>query len=366
MDFSPRESQRYDRHLRLPGFGPEGQGRLKAASVLLVGAGGLGCPAGLYLAAAGVGRLTLLDDDLVERSNLQRQIAHGESSLGLAKAESLRQRLSDLNPDITVVALIDRLNAGNAAELVASHDLVLDGSDNFPTRYLVNDACRLAGKPFVSGAIHQFEGQVGLFIPAGPCYRCLFPKPPPPEHAPDCSQAGVLGVLPGVIGGLMATEALKYLAGLATGLASRLLHYQALDPRFRILNLSRDENCPLCGAEPSLLSLQESEDFCCPSQIEIPIPLAMENLDRGWVFLDVREERERREARIEPSHWVPLADLEKAELPWSGEQPLIVYCQHGMRSLKGAAILRARGFSRVQSLKGGIVAWHAHCHPTSR
>jgi adenylyltransferase/sulfurtransferase len=365
MDLSDRESERYDRHLRLPGFGLAGQRRLKASSILLIGAGGLGCPAALYLAAAGVGRLTILDDDLVERSNLQRQIAHGESSLGMAKAESLRQRLSDLNPDISVQARIDRLGVANAAELVADHDLVLDGSDNFPTRYLVNDACRLAGKPFVSGAIHQFEGQVGLFLPAGPCYRCLFPKAPPPEYAPDCSQAGVLGVLPGVVGGLMATEALKYLAGLPAGLASRLLHYQALEPRFRILNLSRDENCPLCGTQPSLHSLQESEDLTCPSQLETSVPVAMENLERGWVFLDVREESERRQTQIEPSHWVPLAALEKAELPWSDEQPLIVYCQHGMRSLKGAAILRARGFSRVLSLKGGIVAWHAHRHSTS-
>ncbi len=362
-----QQLQRYARHLTLPEFGVAGQQRLAAARVLLIGAGGLGSPAGLYLAAAGVGTLGIVDDDLVDISNLQRQVMHGTAQLGEPKTTSAAARLGDLNPEVRVEPFRTRLGRENARGIIAGFDLVIDGSDNFPTRYLVNDACVLEGKPLVYGSIFRFEGQLSVFgAPDGPCYRCLFAEPPAPELVPSCADAGVLGVLPGVIGTLQALEAIKWIAGIGEPAVGRLLLFDALALRFREIAIRRDPACPVCGESPSVTELVDYEAFCGVAplgDVESPLEIDPASLaealqgDAPPVLVDVREPWEFELARIPGAVLLPLGELPArlAEVPRG--RPLVTMCHHGVRSAAAAALLRRAGFAAVRNLTGGIEAW---------
>lgn len=366
MPFSHDELLRYQRHLALPGFGPGAQEKLRAGSVLVVGAGGLGCPALLYLAAAGVGRIVLLDPDRVDVSNLQRQILYSSADAGRPKALAAAERLRALNPHVSIEASPERLTRANALGLVRSVDLVLDGSDNFATRYLVNDACVLADRPFVYGAIQGFEGQVSVFNwRGGPTYRCLFPEPPPPGAAPNCAEAGVLGVLPGLIGALQATEALKLLAGVGEPLSGRLFLYDALSLTTRTLRLAAD---PRSRSITALPPEGYGESCAAPRLAEAPEPLreiAPDELRAALAsasppqLLDVREDWERALGALSPSVHLPLAALAGADLSaLDPSRPVVVYCAGGVRSAKAIPILRARtAFRELRSLRGGFKAW---------
>lgn len=369
----PDQFDRYRRHLSLPGFELEGQQNLLQSKVLLIGAGGLGCPSAQYLAAAGVGRLGLVDDDVVSASNLQRQILFGTDDVGRPKVEAAKARLNALNPDVEIQTYAMRLEASNALELFADYDVVVDGTDNFPTRYLTNDACVLLGKPNVHGSVFRFEGQASVFDASqGPCYRCLYPEPPPPGAVPSCAEGGVLGILPGLIGLVQATETLKLLAGLGQSLAGRLLHYDALDMSWREFKMQKDPDCPLCGKAPTIRELIDYEGFCGmpareESESQTITQLSAAGLaarrERGdpHFLLDVREADEVEAARIEGSHWIPLGDLERRlgelqPLKNSGE-PIVVHCRSGARSAKAVEFLQSRGFRGVENLDGGIQAW---------
>ncbi len=374
---TPDQYARYRRHLTLPELGLEGQQRLLAGSVLLIGAGGLGCPAALYLAAAGVGRIGLVDDDVVDASNLQRQILFTTHDLGRSKVEVARERLLALNPDVRVEVFATRLDSKNALELFADYDVIVDGTDNFPTRYLTNDACVLLGKPNVYGSIFRFEGQASVFdARSGPCYRCLYPEPPPPGAVPSCAEGGVLGILPGTIALVQATETLKILTGVGASLSGRLLHYDALEMTFREFKLQKDPSCPVCGDSPEIKALIDYEGFCGmparegPGAGEVPVCRASELARRraageALCLVDVREADEVETARIEGSLWIPLAELESrvGELLALKEKPVVVHCHHGGRSEKAARWLLARGFSRVENLEGGIEAWSLTVDP---
>jgi adenylyltransferase/sulfurtransferase len=374
---SNEEVQRYSRHLIMPEVGVDGQRRLKAASVLCIGAGGLGSPAALYLAAAGVGRIGLVDFDVVDFSNLQRQIIHGTPDVGKAKLESARARLEALNPEIAIETHEARLSSANALDLFAGYDVILDGTDNFPTRYLVNDACVLLRKPNAYGSIFRFEGQASVFaVEGGPCYRCLYPEPPPPGLVPSCAEGGVLGVLPGIVGTIQATEAIKLILGVGSPLVGRLLLYDALDMRFRELKLRRDPACPVCGDRPTVDRLIDYEQFCgvapsasrgasadvLPPEREISVvelKAARDRRDPVFV-LDVREPQEFQICRIAGSTLIPLGELPArlAELPQGPDAPeIVVHCKSGVRSAKAVRLLAGRGFDRVRNLKGGILAW---------
>ncbi len=365
---SAAELRRYARHVILPEVGEAGQLRLKAGRVLLVGAGGLGSPAALYLAAAGVGTLGIVDDDIVDESNLQRQILHGTSTVGLGKLVSAEARVHDLNPHVVVEPFPTRLTAANAREIISAFDVVVDGSDNFPTRYLVNDACVLEGKPDVYGAILKFEGQVSVFgAKGGPCYRCLFRDPPPPELVPSCEEAGVIGVIPGIIGTLQALEVVKLLTGIGTPLAGRLLILDGLSTRFRELTLQRDPQCPVCGTHPTVTELIDYEAFCGETAgatterdgYEItPGELATRLVDGARpVLIDVREAWEWQIGSIDGSLHIPLGELPAHVEGLDKTQPVVAYCHHGARSLAAARILWGAGFTDVRSLRGGIDAW---------
>lgn len=375
-ELTPQELTRYSRHVVLPEVGIEGQRRLKAARVLLVGAGGLGSPLGLYLAAAGVGHLGIVDFDVVELSNLQRQVLHGTSDVGRPKVESAAERLRGINPEIDVAAYAYRLSSENALELLRAYDVIIDGTDNFPTRYLVNDACVLLGKPSVYGAIFRFHGQVSVFSPpAGPCYRCLYPEPPPPETVPSCAEGGVLGILPGVIGSLQATEAIKLILGAGEPLIGRMLLYDALEMKFRELKIKRDPACLLCGGRRTITTLIDYEEFCNARSAKPPAggaPLrettaeeVKARLDRRESFdlLDVRSSDEWQVCRIEGAKLIPVGDLpaRMGELDASGE--IVVYCKTGVRSARAAEMLRSAGFANVSVLKGGITEWAARIDP---
>jgi molybdopterin/thiamine biosynthesis adenylyltransferase/rhodanese-related sulfurtransferase len=367
------ELLRYARHLTLPGVGPEGQARLKAARILLVGAGGLGSPAALYLAAAGVGTLGLVDFDVVDVSNLQRQILHGTAALGRPKVNSASERLADLNPDIRVVRFGERLTSANAREILAGFDIIVDGSDNFPTRYLVNDVCVWLGKPLIYGSIFRFEGQASVFDAAkGPCYRCLYAEPPPPHLVPSCAEGGVLGVLPGVIGSLQALEAIKLVLGTGDTLLGRLLLFDALRLGFRELRLLKDPDCPVCGPRPSITEPIDYEAFCgfggqdAAHEGEISVQELAALLQRRSAsvqVLDVREPWEWEIARIPESVLVPLGHLADrlAEVEPRGE--VVTVCHHGARSAQAGALLKAAGFGRVRSLAGGIDRWAQEIEP---
>ncbi len=365
---APDQLQRYARHLTLPEVGVTGQDRLQAARVLLIGAGGLGSPVALYLAAAGIGTLGIVDDDVVDLSNLQRQVLHGTAAIGLPKIASARQRLADLNPDVAVETFGERLTSANAREVIRQFDLVIDGSDNFPTRYLVNDACVLERVPFVYGSIYRFEGQLSLFgAPDGPCYRCLFAEPPAPELVPSCIDAGVLGVLPGIIGTLQALEAIKWILGLGTSTIGRLLLFDALKLEMREISLRRDPACVVCGTTPSITELVDYEAFCGSAAAseptervtEIsPTELLARRADAvAPVQLDVREPWEFEIAHIPGSVLIPLGELAARYTELPPGVPIVTICHHGMRSLRAAELLGAMGFGEVASLAGGVDAW---------
>jgi molybdopterin/thiamine biosynthesis adenylyltransferase/rhodanese-related sulfurtransferase len=372
--FRPEQLERYRRHLSLAEIGPEGQAKLLAARVAVVGAGGLGCPAALYLAAAGVGTLGLVDADVVDLTNLQRQVLYGTGDVGRPKLEVASERIRALNPDVRVVLHPIRLSAANALDALRDYDIVVDGSDNFPTRYLVNDACALLGKPVVYGAILRFEGQVSLFdARRGPCYRCLFPEPPAPGTVPSCGEAGVLGVLPGVVGTLQATEALKWIAGIGEPLLGRFVHYDALDLRFSEFRFEKDPACALCGEAPTVRALADYEGFCgVPQAAEAALPeISADALarrgppGRDFLLLDVREPAEFAKASIAGAELLPLADLpaRAGELAAWRERPIVVHCHRGGRSATAARWLLANGFRDVTNLAGGIEAWSLSVDP---
>jgi adenylyltransferase/sulfurtransferase len=360
---TPRERQRYSRHLLLPEVGEEGQRRLKGARVLCVGAGGLGSPAALYLAAAGVGTLGLVDFDVVDFSNLQRQIIHGTGDVGRSKLESAQAKIDALNPEVHVETFDAHFSAANAKTLVEAFDVVLDGTDNFPARYLVNDACVLYRRPNAWGSVFRFEGQASVFAaPGGPCYRCLHPEPPPPGLVPSCAEAGVLGVLPGVIGIIQATEALKLILGIGEPLIGRFLVYDALKMRFRDLKLPKDPDCPVCGIHPTITTLRESAASCDGQggrgpECSVRDLKARIDAGRAPVILDVREPSETAICRIPGSRLIPLGELPRRLGELDPDAEIVVHCKSGGRSARAVALLQEKGFPRVSNLTGGILQW---------
>ncbi|MGH0031393.1 MAG: molybdopterin-synthase adenylyltransferase MoeB [Myxococcota bacterium] len=371
---TPDQYDRYRRHLTLPEVGLEGQQALLAARVLLVGAGGLGCPLAQYLAAAGVGTLGLVDFDVVDASNLHRQVLFTTRDVGRPKTEVAAERVRAMNPDVDVRIHAVQLSSENAMELFADYDVVVDGTDNFPTRYLTNDACVLLGKPNVHGSIFRFDGQATVFdAKHGPCYRCLYPEPPPPGAVPSCAEGGVLGVLPGLVALIQATETVKLATGLGEPLYGRLLQYDALRMEFNEFRVRKDPECPVCGESPTVTGLIDYEGFCGVPAVEAeasPEASAAEvkaRLDAGHdlLLLDVREADEVETARIEGSRWLPLGEVEarSAELADWKERPVVVYCHHGGRSARACALLRDAGFSDVTNLTGGIEAWSLTVDP---
>jgi adenylyltransferase/sulfurtransferase len=373
-NLSPEEIKRYSRHLIMPEIGMDGQRRIKAGSVLCIGAGGLGSPAAMYLAAAGIGRIGIVDFDVVDFSNLQRQLLHGTSSVGMSKNESARRRIHDLNPHVQVDTYETLLNSDNALDLFKDYDVILDGTDNFPTRYLVNDACVLTGKPNAYGSIFRFEGQASVFgTKEGPCYRCLYPEPPPPGLVPSCAEGGVLGVLPGIIGVIQATETIKLITGIGEPLIGRFMIYDALKMKFRELKLRKDPECPVCGTHPTVTKLIDYEQFCGirpeadlsqvaganVSDWEITPVELKKRLDAGETpfILDVREPNEYQINRIAGSTLIPLGELPRRyqELPRARE--IVTQCKMGGRSAKAQDFLKSVGFTNVKNLKGGILEW---------
>ena len=382
-DLTAEEVARYGRHLILPEVGPEGQKKLKAARVLCVGAGGLGSPTLMYLAAAGVGTVGIVDFDVVSVSNLQRQIVHGTPDVGRSKLESAKDRLRQLNPDVRVVLHEVALTSANALSILQDYDIVVDGTDNFPARYLVNDACVLLGKPNVYGAIFRFEGQASVFaMPGAPCYRCVFPEPPPPGLVPSCAEAGVFGVLPGVIGTIQATEVIKIVLGIGETLAGRLLTYDALHLRFQDLRIPRDPACPVCGANPTIRELIDYERFCGLMPAEDPVPetsavhapfsfhLTPIELKARWdhgdrpFLLDVREPSEFEIARLPGAVLIPLGDIVARRDELDPDREIVVYCHYGVRSMSVVAYLRNAGFPGARNLRGGMDAWTDQVDPT--
>lgn len=374
----PDELLRYSRHLLLDDVGPEGQRRLKRARILLVGAGGLGSPAALYLAAAGVGTIGVVDADVVDVTNLQRQILHSTADVGRSKVESAAARIAQLNPHVNVERFDTQLTSANALDIVREFDLVLDGSDNFPTRYLVNDACVLTGRPNIYGSVFRFEGQASVFATeAGPCYRCLFREPPPPGLVPSCAEAGVLGVLPGLIGTIQATEALKIVLGIGEPLIGRLLLVDARRLDFRTVRLRRDPLCPACGTH-ELQTLIDYDAFCGVGHAahtasaatanghEITPQELAEKRTRGedLDLIDVREPWEFETSRIAGARLIPLGTLPTALSTLDALREIVVMCRVGSRSARAADIMREAGFERVRSLAGGLVAWESELGPS--
>jgi adenylyltransferase/sulfurtransferase len=369
------EIQRYSRHLILPEVGMEGQIKLKNAKVLLVGAGGLGSPLGLYLAAAGIGAIGLVDFDVVDASNLQRQVIHGAKDIGRKKIDSAADRMLDINPNLKIVKHETPLTSENAREIVQQYDIVADGADNFPTRYLVNDVCVLTGKPNVYGSIFRFEGQSSVFATEdGPCYRCLYPEPPPPGLVPSCAEGGVLGILPGTVGLIQATEVVKLILGIGQSLKGRLMLYDALNMKFRELKLRRNPDCP-SGQCSVVKDLIDYNQFCgIPEAPPAPPPATGElepaevkaMLDAGHDFLliDVREVHEHQIASIPSAKLIPLGQLPQrlSEIP--REAAIVVHCKSGMRSAKAVDLLKQSGYSNVRNMKGGILAWSDKVDPT--
>jgi sulfur-carrier protein adenylyltransferase/sulfurtransferase len=374
------EIKRYSRHLIMPEVGMEGQRRLKAGKVLCIGAGGLGSPAAMYLAAAGVGTIGIVDFDVVDFSNLQRQIIHGTPDVGRSKLASAKDRLNALNPNVHVETYEEALSSENALRLFEPYDVILDGTDNFPTRYLVNDACVLTGKPNAYGSIFRFEGQASVFATKdGPCYRCLYPEPPPPGLVPSCAEGGVFGVLPGMIGVIQATESIKLILGTGEPLIGRFLIYDALRMRFRELKLRKDADCPVCGTHPTVTKLIDYEQFCgvAPHQLAAaaaPVTNAdalsarelKAELDRGEpvVIVDVREPQEFQINRLPGSVLIPLGDLPKRYVELDPNANIVTQCKSGMRSAKAQDFLRSKGFTRVRNLTGGVLGWIDQVDPS--
>jgi sulfur-carrier protein adenylyltransferase/sulfurtransferase len=373
---SNEEIRRYSRHLIMPEFGMAGQRRVKEGSVLLIGAGGLGSPLALYLAAAGVGRIGLVDFDVVDESNLQRQIVHGTSTLGVAKTESAKRRLRDLNPNVEVTTYEEQVTSENAFDLLRPYDVIVDGTDNFPTRYLTNDASVMLGKPNVYGSIFRFEGQATVFYPkeGGPCYRCLYPEPPPPGLVPSCAEGGVLGVLPGVIGTIQATEAIKLLAGIGEPLIGRLMLYDALSMRFRELKLRRNPECPVCGDHPTVTELIDYDQFCGivpqPAHAETAYEITPIEVNE-WLhsdsppfLLDVREPNEWEIGHLPDATRISVNELQNRLNELDTAREMVVYCRSGVRSGRAVDMLRSAGFRKVKNMTGGILRWSDDVDPS--
>jgi adenylyltransferase/sulfurtransferase len=371
---SKEEVLRYSRHLIMPEVGMDGQLKLKQAKVLLVGTGGLGAPLGLYLAAAGVGRLGLVDFDVVDFTNLQRQVTFGSSDVGRKKLEATKERLANLNPNIQIETHEAQLTSANALDILRDYDIVVDGTDNFPTRYLVNDACVLLGKPNVYGSIFRFEGQATIFgYPGGPCYRCLYPEPPPPGLVPSCAEGGVLGVLPGIVGSIQAMETIKLIIGKGSPLIGRLLLFDALGMRFREVKLRKNPDCPLCGERRTIQALIDYQEFCgirgeeAAPKVDVPeiTPRDLRaRLDRGddLFILDVREPHEYQICQI-GGYLIPLGDLPRRVNELDTSREIVAHCRSGKRSADAVAFLRQAGFKKIWNLKGGILAWSDEVDP---
>jgi adenylyltransferase/sulfurtransferase len=370
VELSHEEIQRYSRHLIMPEVGLSGQKKLKAASVLLIGTGGLGSPLAIYLAAAGIGKIGLVDYDVVDRTNLHRQVIHGSSSVGQLKVESARARMLDINPDIEVATYNEPFTSDNALQIAKDYDVIVDGTDNFPTRYLVNDVCVLLGKPNVYGSIFRFEGQASVFYAKeGPCYRCLFPEPPPPGLVPSCAEGGVLGILPGTIGTIQATEVIKLILGIGTPLIGKLMLYDALGMSFEEVKLRKNPNCAICGPRPTVTKLIDYEQFCgvpghdheedkTTSWDITPQQLA-ERMQRGEhiKIIDVREPHEWDISHIAGAQLIPLGTLAAHMNELDSAEEIVLQCKTGGRSMKALELLRTAGFRKLRNLKGGINAW---------
>ncbi|WP_273886595.1 molybdopterin-synthase adenylyltransferase MoeB [Rubrobacter naiadicus] len=375
VELTNEEIARYSRHLIMPEVALEGQKKLKQARVLTIGAGGLGAPLAMYLAAAGVGTIGIVDFDVVDESNLHRQIIHGTSDVGRPKLESARETIADINPNVRVEAFEEQLTSENALDIFRDFDIIVDGTDNFPTRYLVNDACVLLGKPNVYGSIFRFEGQASVFYAEeGPCYRCLYPEPPPPGLVPSCAEGGVLGILPGAIGVIQATETVKLILGVGEPLIGRLLLYDALGMRFREMKLRKNPQCPICGENRTIHELIDYEEFCGIPQAraaeeenevpEITVQELKEKLDRGDIsVLDVREPHEYAVANI-GAPLIPLGELPERLAELDRDRPLAVHCKSGARSARAVKLLRDAGFENVYNVKGGINAWSEEIDPS--
>lgn len=371
MELSHEEIQRYSRHLLIPEVGLDGQKKLKSSSVLVVGTGGLGSPVAMYLAAAGIGHIGLVDYDVVDFSNLQRQIIHGTAGLGTLKVESAKSRIIDINPEIEVTTYNMPFTSENALEIAKGYDMIIDGTDNFPTRYLVNDVSVMLGIPNVYGSIFRFDGQLSLFNASkGPCYRCVFPEPPPPGFVPSCAEGGVLGVLPGIIGTLQATEGIKFLLGIGVSLEGRMLLYNALDSSFEYIKLRKNPNCKVCSENPEITELIDYEAFCgVPSHdhdegsagiewdITAPELAEMLNSENPPRLIDVREPHELQIAQLESAELIPLGELAGRLPELDSAEDLVLMCKSGARSTRALELLVGAGFRKVKNLKGGINAW---------
>ena len=378
IELSNEEIGRYSRHLIMPEVAVDGQKKLKAAKVLTIGTGGLGSPLALYLAAAGVGTIGIVDFDVVDESNLQRQIIHGTSDVGRPKIESARDRIKEINPNVSVVAYEEALTSENALDIFKDYDIIVDGTDNFPTRYLVNDACVLLGKPNVYGSIFRFEGQASVFYAEeGPCYRCLYPEPPPPGLVPSCAEGGVLGILPGAIGVVQATETVKLILGTGEPLIGRLMLYDALNMKFREMKLRKDPSCPVCGENPTVTELIDYQEFCgIPQAIEadrreegqvpeITVSELNEKLNNGGglTVLDVREPHEYEVANL-GARLIPLGELPQRLVELDQNAHYAVHCRSGARSAKAVKLMQDAGFGDVRNVKGGILAWSDEVDPS--
>jgi molybdopterin/thiamine biosynthesis adenylyltransferase/rhodanese-related sulfurtransferase len=378
FELTNEEIRRYSRHLILPEVGLAGQRKIRNTSVLCIGAGGLGSPIAMYLAAAGIGRLGIVDFDTVDYSNLQRQILHSDADVGTSKADSAKVAIQALNPNVQVDLHKTRITADNALDLIRPYDIVVDGTDNFPTRYLTNDACVLLKKPNVYGSIFRFEGQASVFAPhlGGPCYRCLYPEPPPPGMVPSCAEGGVLGVLPGIIGCIQATEILKLALGKGSSLIGRLMLFNALDMKFRELKLRKDPKCPVCGPNPTVTELIDYEMFCGiqpepvnpgsnPDEVSLQeMKKALETPSLGIKVIDVREADEQQIARIAGVPLVPLSTLPQRFTDLDPNVQYYIHCKSGVRSMKALRFLREQGFKYVKSVKGGINGWSDEVDPS--
>ena len=379
MNLTSQQLTRYSRHFILPEIGEEGQKKLLQSKVLLIGAGGLGSPLGLYLSAAGVGTLGIVDFDLVDLSNLQRQILHTNDEIGKMKLDSAERRIKSMNPDTKVVKYPIRLTKDNALDILKDYDVVIDGTDNFPTRYLTNDACVFLGKPNIYGSIFRFDGLTTVFNPKeGPCYRCLYPEPPPPGMVPSCAEGGVLGVLPGVIGTIQATEAVKIITGIGKPLVGRLMVYDALQMTFRELKVRKDPNCPVCSENPSITELVDYEQFCGlnrgqASQAQSSIDeISVEDLksklgqEKDFILIDVREPFEHQIAHIPDAKLIPLGKIESQikDLESYKEKVIVAHCHHGGRSRKALEILASKGFKKLVNVAGGIDEWSVKVDPS--
>lgn len=370
-ELSHEQILRYSRHLLMPEVGLQGQIKLKNSSVLVIGTGGLGSPVALYLAAAGIGRIGLVDYDIVDSSNLQRQVIHGTSTVGKLKVESAKERLQDLNPDIQVDIYNEPYTSENAMRIAKDYDLIIDGTDNFPTRYLTNDVCVMLGKPNIYGSIFRFDGQVSVFhAEKGPCYRCLFPEPPPPGLVPSCAEGGVLGILPGTVGTLQATEALKVLLGIGEPLIGKLLLYNALDMSFDFVQLKKNPKCRVCGPNADIKELIDYEEFCgvpghhaddtsAGANWDITAQDLKERLERdpNLILLDVREPHELEIAAIKGAKNIPLGEVAQRMSELDSAEEMVVFCKRGSRSARAIEILSSAGFKKMKNLKGGINAW---------